>query len=224
MTDLCRGLALAELDDSALELLNIQLSAGVTLLQGRQLLLLLLDEVVRVLERRTVEAEFGFHCRDRLLILLDDGANDLLVPCRAVGVRLGLALRELASEAGQLVRALSVLGAKCLVVVLELRELLARAPHGRAVRSCRASTRAVEGAASGKNGAAHTAAVLQPFELAPEAGDGALEPLDIVPTVLTLGDDRAVLNIPCASRVLERVDSLRGVPLRGAHTGDHECV
>ena len=83
------SLTLQKLSDSRLELLDIQLRCGMLLGQLLVFMFLLLVQIVGMSQSSTVKVEFRLHRTDRLLILLDDRTNDLLILRRPGHVALG---------------------------------------------------------------------------------------------------------------------------------------
>lgn len=83
------SLTLQKLGDSRLELLDIQLRGGMLLGQLLVFMFFLLVQIVGMSQSSTVEVEFRLHRTDRLLILLDDRTNDLLILRRPGHVALG---------------------------------------------------------------------------------------------------------------------------------------
>src|SRR6266851_1192180 len=66
--------------------------------------------------------------------------------------------------------------------------------------------------------------LLDGFEFPAQARDHALKPFDIVPSLFLFVYRCAILDVPRAIRVLERIDCFGRIPLDRTNTSNHESV
>lgn len=144
---------------------------------------------------RSIETELGLHGTDRLLVLLDDRADDLLVLAHtgdspSSGRTMVLAM--LLPQPIQLLVPRHILLPQLLVVVLDLIEV------GESLLQSLAGSFRVTGARADGD----RSPIFDRLHLLPQPRHHALQPLDVIPTFLLLIDDRPILDVPRAIRIL----------------------
>src|SRR5713226_10405745 len=126
-------------------------------------------------------------------------------------------LAVLPSQFCKFLVASNILLAKFFVVVFQLVVIGKHPPRGCTLYGRSADFRC--GGFSGEHGT-----LLYCLELLAKAGDHALKPFDVIPSLLLFIYGRAVFNVTRTICILERINCFGSIPLDGANAADHKGV